>query len=145
MEIHTDGGCERNGQADAVGAWAFVASDGHEESGVEFNTTNNRTELLAVINAVHYAKARGHRAVTIYTDSQLTQLCAIGRWKRKANRDLWQAYDAASSGMSINLQWVRGHSGNAGNERADELCGIAIAGAMQDTSEAQHMRSIRRE
>lgn len=141
MILHTDGGCDRNGHPDACGAWAFVASNGHEQCGVEHGTTNNRMELQALIEALHYAKAEGVAAVTIYTDSQLTQLCAMGRWKRRANRDLWQTYDQARAGLSVTIKWVRGHSGNAGNERADELCSMAIANAAP-SPEAEHMRAI---
>jgi len=86
MQIHTDGGCDRNGQPDALGAWAFVADDGHEACDIERDTTNNRVELLAVIRALEYARSKGAADVTIVTDSQVTMLCALGKWKRRATQ-----------------------------------------------------------
>ena len=86
MQIHTDGGCDRNGQPDALCAWAFVADDGHEACDIERDTTNNRVELLAVIRALEYARSKGAADVTIVTDSQVTMLCALGKWKRRATQ-----------------------------------------------------------
>lgn len=142
MKIYTDGGCDRNGHPDAIGAWAFVASDGHEDFGAgESGTTNNRMELLAVIKALLYAKAQHAPRVTIYSDSQMTMLCAIGRWKRRANLDLWDQFRQAVGGMQAKFVWVRGHSGVAGNERADELCSMVMAD-MAPAPEIAHLRSI---
>lgn len=142
MNIYTDGGCDRNGQADAVGAWAIVASDGHEDCGAVRGTTSNRMELTAIIKAIEYAKGCGVSAVTIYTDSQITQMCAMGKWKRRANTDLWAEYEIARHGLSVTVQWVRGHSGIAGNERADELCCMALADATEEPAEVGHLRNI---
>jgi ribonuclease HI len=144
MDIYTDGGCERNGQSDAIGAWAFVASDGYEDCAVERCTTNNRMELLAVIRAIQYAKERGVRQVTIHTDSQMTMLCALGRWKRRANLDLWEDYERTCAGLKVGFRWVRGHSGVPGNERADELCSIAMQELVEPPPEVAHLRSILR-
>lgn len=141
MDIYTDGGCDRNGRADALGAWAFVTADGHEDCGADQNSTNNRAELLAVIHALRYAASKGCQRVTIYTDSQVTMLCALGRYRRKANRDLWAQYDAAKGSMSVEFRWVKGHSGIPGNERADELCSMVLADA-EPSPEVAHLRAI---
>ena len=143
MNIWTDGGCMENGTADAWGAWAFVSDDGHEESGRLEQTTNNRAELQAIINAVEHAKARGADRVTIHTDSQLCINCATGKWKRKANLDLWRAYADGCTSINVRFVWVRGHSGDANNERCDALCSAAMATTTElDADQAEHMRSI---
>lgn len=149
MKIWTDGGCIGNGQADAVGAWAFVSEDGHEESGRLENTTNNRAELRAIIEGIRHAYTKKVAKLTVYTDSMLCVNCGMGRWKRKANLDLWNDFDnivTASklyNGALIRLEWVKGHSGVPQNERADELCSIAM-GMGELSSEDAHLRSIMR-
>ena len=123
MNIHTDGGCINNGHPDAFGAWAFVCEDGFESSGFVEKTTNNRTELQAVIEALKYAASKRYDC-KIFTDSDLTVKCATGVWRRKKNRDLWAIY--ASLHVVHSIEWVRGHNGDPGNERADELCRLAM-------------------
>lgn len=126
MKIWTDGGCRENGTSDALGAWAFVADDGAEGSGVLHSTTNNRAELQAVIEALKYALSRLEHHVTIVTDSQLTVFCGNGKWKKKANLDLWREFDALKKRCECRLEWVRGHSGHSQNERCDRLCTLAM-------------------
>jgi ribonuclease HI len=128
MLIWTDGGCIDNGKPNAVGAWAFVCDDGHEEFGCgEIGTTNNRMELEAVIYALRYAKAKNMQLVRIYTDSELTINCATKKWKRRSNLDLWSLFDAESKGLGVTFCWVKGHSGDKMNDRADALCTAAMA------------------
>ena len=57
----------------------------------------------------------------IFSDSQLTINCANGKWKRKANLDLWKEYDKVSKNKIINFEWVKAHNGNKYNEIVDEL------------------------
>ena len=85
MKLWTDGGCTNNGKPDAIGSWAFVCEDGFEDYGRVENTTNNRTELLAVIKALQYAASKGYSDVMVMSDSQLTIRCAQGLWKRNPN------------------------------------------------------------
>ena len=105
--------------------------------GATGNTTNNRMELCGVLEGLR-ALSQPAR-VRVYTDS--TYVCKgmtewIAGWKRRnwrtsggrtvKNQDLWLALDEAQSQHEVEWQWVRGHAGNAGNERADGLANVAI-------------------
>jgi len=135
IKIWTDGSCLGN---PGPGGWAFVATDGTktaERSGGEECTTNNRMELMAVIRALASVKTR---EVEIHTDSQYVKngmQSWMKNWKKNnwrtadkkpvKNQDLWQALDARASEFKIHWVWVRGHSGDEMNERADELARTA--------------------
>jgi ribonuclease HI len=137
VDIYTDGACRGN---PGPGGWgALLLFNGHEReiSGAEADTTNNRMELLAVINALGALK-RQVRA-RIYTDSQYVRLGItkwLADWKARGwrtadrkpvkNRDLWEQLDAATAGHEIEWHWVQGHSGVPGNERCDQLANAAI-------------------
>jgi ribonuclease HI len=115
-------------------------SDGVEKEiyGAERHTTNNRMELLAVINALEALKKKGTSA-RVYTDSQYVIKGIeewLGAWKARGwrtadkkpvkNQDLWERLDALAVQHSLEWHWVRGHSGVAGNERVDALANRAI-------------------
>ncbi|HET7810826.1 MAG TPA: ribonuclease HI [Steroidobacteraceae bacterium] len=137
VEIYTDGACRGN---PGPGGWAaLLLSGGHEReiSGAEAMTTNNRMELTAVIRALEALKrtVRGR----IYTDSQYVRqgvLEWMPNWKARGwktadkkpvkNQDLWQALDALCASHQLEWHWVKGHSGNPGNERVDALANRAI-------------------
>ncbi|MGH8253346.1 MAG: ribonuclease HI [Steroidobacteraceae bacterium] len=137
VEIYTDGACRGN---PGPGGWAAVLTSGanvRELSGAEALTTNNRMELLAVINALRALKRRVRARV--YTDSQYVRLGItewLAGWKargwrtadRKAvkNQDLWEQLEVLAAGHDIEWHWVKGHSGVPGNERCDELANMAI-------------------
>lgn len=141
VRIHTDGACSGN---PGPGGWGAVMSyDGHtrELSGAHPDTTNNRMELTAAIRALE-ALTRPS-AVDLYTDSTYLK-DGITRWlpawkargwrtASKApvkNRDLWEALDALTGHHDVAWHWVRGHTGDPGNERADALAREALkAGA----------------
>ena len=141
--IYTDGACKGNPGPGGWGAW--LSSGGHEKElcGGERNTTNNRMELTAVIEALKALKRPC--AIALYLDSQyvrqgITQW--IHGWKTKGwrtadkqpvkNVDLWQALDhlVSSSGHRIEWHWVKGHAGDPGNERADALANQGVAQAL---------------
>ena len=137
VEIYTDGACRGN---PGPGGWAALLLLGEHEreiSGAETLTTNNRMELTAVIRALEALKrpVKGR----IYTDSQYVRqgiLEWVTNWKKRGwktadkkpvkNQDLWQALDALASTHDLEWLWVKGHSGNVGNERVDELANRAI-------------------
>lgn len=135
--IHTDGACKGN---PGPGGWGAVLEYGdvcRELHGGEAMTTNNRMELTAVIEALN-ALTRSCK-VRVVTDSQYVQKGVqewMSDWKRRgwktaakkpvANQDLWQALDAALSRHEVSWEWVRGHQGHEGNERADALANLGV-------------------
>ena len=137
VAIYTDGACSGN---PGPGGWgAVLLSGGHrrEISGASARTTNNRMELTAAIRALE-ALTRPS-AVDLYTDSTYVKdgiTRWLANWKAKGwrtasktpvkNRDLWEALDALASRHDVSWHWVRGHAGNAENERADTLAREAL-------------------
>lgn len=138
VEIWTDGACSGN---PGPGGWgAVLRYNGHERelSGGEANTTNNRMELLAAIEALNALKRPC--TVHLHTDSQYVKGGVTGwieNWKRNGwktsqkkpvkNAELWQALDEARQRHSVEWHWVKGHAGIPENERADELARIGMA------------------
>jgi ribonuclease HI len=137
--IYTDGACKGN---PGPGGWGvFLKSEGHEKElwGGERETTNNRMELTAVIEALTALK-RPCR-VSLFLDSEYVRKGItewIHGWKRKGwttaakqpvkNADLWQRLDALVHGgiPPIDCHWVKGHAGDPGNERADALANRGV-------------------
>ena len=114
--IHTDGACKGNpGQ----GGWgAVIEQDGNQTiiSGGEPHTTNNRMEMTAVIKGLEAIDP--HAPVLISSDSTYVINTMTKGWKRKANHDLWEQLDRLVKGRDVSWGWVRGHSGEQGNELA---------------------------
>ncbi len=137
IQIHTDGACRGN---PGPGGWgALLQTDGHrkELSGGEHHTTNNRMELMAAIEALKALKKPSQ--VDLFTDSQYVRKGItewMSNWKRRKwrtaagkpvkNRDLWEALDEALIPHEVKWHWVKGHSGDPGNERADTLANQGI-------------------
>ena len=137
VEIFTDGACKGN---PGPGGWgALLRYGAHEKRlhGGEPETTNNRMELTAVIQALGVLKRPSR--VRITTDSQYVRngiTSWIHNWKKRGwktasrtpvkNVDLWQALDAAPSRHQVEWHWVRGHSGHPENELADALANRGI-------------------
>ena len=138
VEIFTDGACSGN---PGPGGWgAILRYGGHERelSGAEPATTNNRMELMAAIEALS-ALTRPCR-VDLHTDSQYVQKGIsewLPGWKARGwrtavkepvkNADLWQRLDAARVRHTVAWEWVKGHAGDPGNERADALANRGVA------------------
>ena len=137
ITIFTDGACKGNPGPGGWGALLVAGDNEKELFGGENNTTNNRMELMAVIQALSALKRPCQ--ITIQTDSKyvlkgFTEWLAgwkANGWRTAAkapvkNVDLWQALDAAQSQHQITWCWVKGHSGDAGNERADQLANRGV-------------------
>ncbi|HEY6896987.1 MAG TPA: ribonuclease HI [Rhodocyclaceae bacterium] len=132
IDIYTDGACSGN---PGPGGWGAILRMGGTEKelfGGELATTNNRMELMAVIEALRALKRPVQARV--HTDSQYVQKGIsewIVGWKRRGwktadkspvkNVDLWQALDSEAAKHKIEWLWVRGHNGHPENERADAL------------------------
>jgi ribonuclease HI len=132
IKIYTDGACKGNPGPGGWGALIIYASEEKEIYGGENLTTNNRMELKAVIMALR--EINSGRDITIFTDSSYVQKGIsewIFKWKQNGwrssnrkpvkNKDLWVDLDDISSKFAIKWEWVKGHSGDPGNERADYL------------------------
>ncbi|MEM9533189.1 MAG: ribonuclease HI [Pseudomonadota bacterium] len=139
VEIYTDGACSGNPGPGGWGAVLTYRSKKKTLSGGARETTNNRMEMQAVIEALSALKRRCE--VDLYTDSTYVRDGVtkwMARWKtngwqtsaKKAvkNQDLWQALDQALARHKVNWHWVKGHSGNPGNELADQLARDAVPG-----------------
>ncbi len=137
VEIYTDGACKGN---PGPGGWgALLVWNGRELElcGGERNTTNNRMELMAAIEALK--KLKRPCQVKLVTDSQYVMKGIqewMPNWKKRGwktaskepvkNADLWQALDEQVGRHCIDWRWVRGHTGHPGNERADQLANRGV-------------------
>ncbi|NQV55850.1 MAG: ribonuclease HI [Rhodospirillales bacterium] len=137
VEIFTDGACSGNPGPGGWGAILRWRGEEREIFGGEPDTTNNRMELQAVIEGLKALKKISR--VDIYTDSQYVQKGMtewLEGWKRKdfrikggamrPNHDLWRELDDLARMHDVDWHWIRGHSGHAENERADELARSGI-------------------
>jgi ribonuclease HI len=135
--IYTDGACRGNPGPGGWGVW--LQSDGKEKEiyGGQQETTNNRMELTAAIRGLTSLKL--DCKVILYTDSQYVRKGItewIAQWKQRGwktsakkpvkNADLWHELDEAIASHQVEWRWVKGHSGDPGNERADELANRGI-------------------
>ena len=142
VEIWTDGACKGN---PGPGGWGALLRYGKNEKkiygGVQ-DTTNNRMEIQAVIEALQALK-RPCRVI-IHTDSQYVKkamtewLCAwkARGWKTASkkpvkNADLWQQLEHLTQTHEVSWRWVKGHAGDEGNEIADELANVGVASLSQ--------------
>jgi ribonuclease HI len=138
IKIYTDGACKGN---PGIGGWGALLV--HNEQSIEIfdgelETTNNRMELKAVIEALNHAISMND-VVQIYTDSSYVQKGIqewILNWKKNGwrssnkkpvkNQDLWQELDTLNSSLKVEWFWVKGHAGHPGNERADFLANEGV-------------------
>jgi ribonuclease HI len=137
VEIYTDGACRGN---PGPGGWGVVLRYKEREKtlyGGEPHTTNNRMELMAAIAGLEALKRSSQVALT--TDSQYVKRGItewMADWKRRGwrtadrkpvkNVDLWRRLDELVGKHKVSWHWVRGHTGHADNERADDLANLAI-------------------
>ncbi len=138
VDIHTDGACSGNPGPGGWGAVLSYRGKTREICGGQAETTNNRMEMMAAIQALETltrsVDARLHTDSTYLKDG-ITKWMAMWKangWKtakRKPvkNIDLWQRLEAALAGHRVEWLWVKGHAGDPGNERADELARKGMA------------------
>jgi ribonuclease HI len=141
VTVFADGAAKGNGTAGARGGWGFRAefASGElmEHFGGEKPTTNNRMELMAVIEAL--TRLPGAHQVALFTDSQYVVKGMsewLAGWKRRGwksasgdavkNRELWERLDRLTGQHRVTFHWVRGHNGHPGNERADALANLGV-------------------
>ena len=130
--IYTDGACSGNPGPGGWGVWLRYGEHEREMFGSEAQTTNNRMELMAAIQALESLKR--DVSVLLHTDSSYVSkgiTSWVHGWKKRGwktadkkpvkNVDLWQRLDEVAARYDVEWKWVRGHSGDEGNERADEL------------------------
>jgi ribonuclease HI len=135
--IYADGACRGNPGPGGWGAWLQSGEHEKEMFGGEKLTTNNRMELTAVIQALGSLKRQS--AVTVYTDSEYVKngiTTWIHGWKARGwktadkkpvkNMELWQRLDELNAAHKVQWRWVKGHSGDPGNERADRLANRGV-------------------
>jgi ribonuclease HI len=158
LKIYTDGGCAGN---PGPGGWAYLmvkqTFQGWEtiaqNRGAEEATTNNRMELIAVIEALRALKTMNDvpRQAAVYTDSQYVQKGItewIRTWKRNSwktsdkkpvkNKDLWVQLDALASEFPLQWEWIKGHAGNVYNEICDAMTQEAIEGIRMNDLTAEY-------
>jgi ribonuclease HI len=137
VQVFTDGACRGNPGPGGWGALLRYGGNEKELYGAERDTTNNRMELMAAIQALESLKRPCE--VTLTTDSQYVRKGItewIANWKRRGwrtadkkpvkNQDLWQRLDEAAHRHHVHWHWIKGHSGHAENERVDALANKAI-------------------
>lgn len=142
VEIFTDGACSGNPGPGGWGAILRWRGEEKEIYGGEPDTTNNRMEMMAAIQALEGLKRATN--VVLYTDSTYLRdgiTKWIHGWKRNGwktaakkpvkNEDLWRRLDDALADHEIDFRWVKGHSGHPENERADELARLGTEVAAQ--------------
>ena len=136
--IYTDGGCRGNPGIGGWGVWLRYGDHDKKLKGGEKDTTNNRMELTAAIKALEAIKS-STIDIDLYTDSKYV-MSGINEWikgwklrgwktankKPVKNVDLWQKLDEVNAKHNVHWYWVKGHSGNEGNDMADELANQAM-------------------
>ena len=138
VTIYTDGACKGNPGEGGWGAILYYELSSKTIYGYESLTTNNRMELTAAIKSLSFFKEKFN--VLIYTDSKYVMNGVntwIHNWKKNnwktsgkkdvKNVDLWISLDKLNNFHDVDWRWVKGHSGNEGNEQADMLANLAIS------------------
>lgn len=129
IEIYTDGSCIGN---PGPGGWGVVILHNDKEiklAGNEPDTTNNRMEMTAVIEALKWLREKSELShqdlqstkIQLHSDSNLIIQTLTQGWKKKANLDLWGEIEKLKGWLDINWKWVKAHNDDKYNEMADTL------------------------
>lgn len=140
LDIYTDGACLGNPGPGGYGAFIIDREnlDVRHVEGSFVKTTNNRVELVAVIEAINSLSLQERvKEITIYSDSKYVVSAVNEGWlkswvtnnfKKKKNVDLWEKFITACSGLNINFVWIKGHEGNFYNEKCDVIANQSAKG-----------------
>ncbi len=127
IEIYTDGSCIGNPGPGGWGAIVIIDGKQHKVAGGEGDTTNNRMEMMAMIQALEFLHGKFPKEeipklkIELFSDSNLLiQSLNLG-WKRKANLDLWSELDRVRAWLNITWTWVKAHANNKLNNAVDEM------------------------
>jgi ribonuclease HI len=136
IKVYTDGACKGNPGPGGWGVYIQSNEDEKELYGGNPETTNNQMEMQAALEALKHLKDEDE-VIELYTDSNYLRQGItewIHNWKKNnwktaakkpvANRDLWIEISDLNEKMNVQWNWVKGHAGDPGNERADELANI---------------------
>ena len=140
IKVYTDGACKGNPGPGGWGVYIQSNEDEKELYGGNPETTNNQMEMQAALEALKHLKDEDE-VIELYTDSNYLRQGItewIHKWKKNnwktaakkpvANRDLWIEISDLNEEMTVEWNWVKGHAGDPGNERADELANIGAEG-----------------
>jgi ribonuclease HI len=140
--IFTDGSCSGN---PGPGGWAAILFEADHEKplatlrGNEPHTTNNRMEMIAMIEALKYI-CENHlqqNFISLYSDSGLIINTLKQGWKRKANLDLWEELDDFNEELNVDYVWVRGHAQNKWNNECDKIAVAETSKAKRENARAK--------
>ena len=136
IKVYTDGACRGNPGPGGWGVYIQLNDEEKDLYGGNPETTNNQMEMQAALEALKYLKDKND-VIELYTDSNYLRQGItewIHKWKLNnwrtaakkpvANRDLWIEISDLNEKMNVNWNWVKGHAGDPGNERADQLANI---------------------
>ena len=122
IELYSDGAYSSSRNS---GGWSFIVLNNDAKIYSAFdtvkNTTNNRMEILAAIEAIQWGKDNNYFDITLYTDSMYVIGTMTLNYKRNKNLDMWEIMDKVVEGINVNWKHVKGHSDNRWNQMCDLL------------------------